>query len=110
MAGEPTFDYIGPMDRAVAIARLRENEDAIRALGATSLFLFGSTARGEARTTSDLDVFIEVDPGAKFSLLDLAGIKHALEDRLGVEVDVMTRDSLHPMLRKRIEGSAVRVF
>ena len=41
---------------------------------------------------------------------DLVGIKHFLEDELGIEVDVMTRDSLHPMLRDDIEKSAVRVF
>jgi len=43
-------------------------------------------------------------------LVDLAGIKLFLEDALGVDVDVTTRDSLHPMLRKNIEQSAVRVF
>lgn len=98
------------MDKAVAIAKLKEQEGAIRALGATSLYLFGSTARDEARPDSDIDVFIEYDPAKKFSLLDLVGIKHALEDRLGIVVDVTTRDSLHPMLRKRIERSAIQVF
>jgi predicted nucleotidyltransferase len=32
-----------------------------------------------------------------------------LEDELGIVVDVTTRDSLHPMLRRDIENSAVRV-
>jgi predicted nucleotidyltransferase len=39
----------------------------------------------------------------------LVGIKLFLEDELGVEVDVTTRDSLHPMLREGIESSAVRL-
>jgi len=42
--------------------------------------------------------------------LDLVDIKLLLEDSLGLEVDVTTRDSLHPMLRDDIEKSAVRVF
>jgi predicted nucleotidyltransferase len=42
--------------------------------------------------------------------LDLVDIKLLLEDNLGLEVDVTTRDSLHPMLRDDIEKSAVRVF
>jgi predicted nucleotidyltransferase len=66
--------------------------------------------RDDAKTDSDLDLFIDYDPTKKFSLVDLVGIKLFLEDALGVEVDVTTRDSLHPMLRKEIEQSALRVF
>ena len=98
------------MNRNDAIASLKACADAVKARGATSLYLFGSTARGEAKTGSDLDMFIDYDPRKKFSLVDLAGIKLYLEDTLGVDVDVTTRDSLHPMLRKDIEESAVRVF
>jgi predicted nucleotidyltransferase len=98
------------MNRAEAIARLKGNASAIKARGATSLFLFGSTARDDARPGSDLDLFIEYDPAKKFSLVDLVGLKLLLEDELGVGVDLTTRDSLHPKLRDQIEGSAVRVF
>jgi uncharacterized protein len=40
----------------------------------------------------------------------LGGIKRLLEERLGVPVDVTTRDSLDPLLRQRIEASAERIF
>jgi hypothetical protein len=98
------------MTRIEAIAKLRERADAIRAHGATSLYLFGSAARDEARADSDLDLFVDYDPSKKFSLVDLVDIKLLLEDELGVTVDVTTRDSLHPKLRKDIEKSAIRVF
>jgi predicted nucleotidyltransferase len=98
------------MDRIEAIARLKEHADAIKALGATSLYLFGSSARNQARDDSDLDLFVDYDPEKKFSLFDLVGIKQLLEDELGMPVDVTTRDSLHPMLRQDIEKSAIRVF
>jgi len=98
------------MNRNEAIARLKGCADAVKARGATSLYLFGSAARDEAKADSDLDMFIDYDPKRKFSLVDLAGIKLFLEDVLGVDVDVTTRDSLHPMLRKDIAQSAVRVF
>ena len=95
---------------ATALANLRTKEKAVRELGATSLYLYGSTARDEAESASDIDVFVEYDPAKRFSLLDLAGIKVLLEDELGVQVDITTRDSLHPLLRNRIERSAIRVF
>jgi len=98
------------MNRTEAIAGLRRNADAIRARGAISLYLFGSAVRDEAKANSDLDLFIDYDAAKKFSLVDLVGIKLFLEDELGVEVDVTTRDSLQPMLREEIETSAVRVF
>jgi predicted nucleotidyltransferase len=98
------------MRRAEAIRRLRGEAEAIKALGATSLYLFGSVVRDDAEAESDLDLFLDYDPAKKFSLIDLVEIKHFLEDRLAVEVDVTTHDSLHPMLRDDIERSATRVF
>jgi hypothetical protein len=93
-----------------AIIALKEQADAVKALGATSLYLFGSTARDRAATASDLDLFIDYDLGDRFSLVELVGIKQLLERRFGVPVDVTTRDSLDPLLRTRIEASVERIF
>lgn len=98
------------MTRNETIAKLKQRADAVRALGATSLYLFGSVARNEAGPASDLDLFIDHDNGESFSLIDLARIKLLLEDEFGGDVDVTTRDSLHPRLRDRIERSAIRIF
>lgn len=98
------------MKKAEAIERLKQQADAIRALGATSLYLFGSVARDEAGPESDLDLFIDYDQDRKFSLIDLVGIKLFLEDELSADVDVTTRDSLHPRLKHKIEISAIRIF
>ena len=98
------------MTRAEAISRLASHADAIRAMGATSLYLFGSTARDEAKPESDLDLFIDYEPGSRFSLIDLAGIKVYLEEKLGIETDVTTRGGLHPKLKDKIERSAIRIF
>jgi predicted nucleotidyltransferase len=98
------------MTRDQAASELKRHADALRARGAASAFLFGSTARGEAGPDSDVDVFIDVQPGRKFSLIDLAGMHAFLVSELGVDVDLTTRTSLHPKLRDQIESEAVRVF
>jgi uncharacterized protein len=98
------------MDRNETLSRLRENADAVRHLGATGLFLFGSTARNGAEDDSDIDLFIDYDPESRFNAFDLVGIKIFLEEKVGRPVDITTRDSLHPRLRAKIENSAIRVF
>ncbi len=98
------------MKRDDAITALRRETEAVKAFGATALFLFGSTVREDATEASDLDLFVEYDQKSRFSLIELSGIKLLLEGRLGVIVDVTTRDSLDPFLRDRIEASAEQIF
>ena len=98
------------MGRIEAIATLQRHATAIKAMGATSLYAFGSSMRDEAQPASDLDLFIEYDPRSRFNAFDLVGIKQYLEDQLQMPVDLTTRDELHPMLRNDIEQTAVKVF
>jgi predicted nucleotidyltransferase len=98
------------MKKIDAIEKLKAHADAIKAMGATSLYLFGSTARDATRATSDLDLFIDYDPRGRFNAFDLVGIKLLLEKELDLPVDVTTRDGLHPMLKGDIEKTAIRVF
>jgi uncharacterized protein len=98
------------MNKVEAFTELQRRAEALRALGATSLYLFGSVVRDEARAASDLDLFVDYDPDSRFNAFHLVGIKQYLESELSVDVDVTTRDGLHPMLRSDIEKSAVRIF
>jgi uncharacterized protein len=98
------------MEKQKAISVIEAKAVPFKKLGVTALFLYGSTARGEARLGSDIDIFIDYDSQSHFSLFDLLEIKQVLEDETGIPVDVATRDGLHPRLRERIEKSAVRVF
>ena len=66
----------------------------------TRASFFGSVTRDEATEESDIDLLVEFE-GEK-SLLDLAGLKIELEEVLGKKVDVLTFNSLHPLLRDRI--------
>lgn len=61
---------------------------------------FGSFARGEAKKNSDVDLLVEFESDR--TLLDLVGLKLELEDLLRRRVDILTYDSLHPLLRKSI--------
>jgi len=62
--------------------------------------IFGSFARGEQKKSSDVDILVKF-PGGK-SLFDLIGLKLDLEDKLNKKVDVLTYDSIHPLLRNII--------
>jgi predicted nucleotidyltransferase len=97
------------MNRDEAIARLKEHEAELRGLGVEHLYLFGSTARGEARQDSDVDLFFD-HPRGELSLLQLMDAKDLARRILGSPTDIMTRASLHPVLRSRIETSALQVF
>jgi uncharacterized protein len=97
------------MNKIDAIDKLKRQAQAIKAMGATSLYLFGSVVQDEAEHGSDLDLFIDYDPNGR-NAFDLVGIKQLLESELGVDVDITTRDGLHPMLRTDIEQSAIRVL
>jgi predicted nucleotidyltransferase len=98
------------MKRDDAIARIKEAEPAIRALGAKSIYLFGSTARNEATPTSDVDIFIDRDPSKQFGFIELFDLEELLTTTLGTKVDLGTRTGLHPVLRSEIEQSAIRIF
>jgi uncharacterized protein len=97
------------MNRDEAIARLKGCETDVRGLGATALFLFGSTARNEATAASDIDLFVDYDPES-FGLIELVRLRARLTAKLGVPADVTTREGLHPRLRPAIESEAVQVL
>ena len=62
--------------------------------------LFGSIVRGESTEVSDIDILVEMPETA--TLLELAELKIELEEILKKNVDVLTYDSLHHLLRDRI--------
>jgi predicted nucleotidyltransferase len=97
------------MTRDAAIATLRRHESELRRLGIERLYLFGSTARDEASDESDVDLFFDYRKGT-LGLFELMEVKERAAEILGRKADIMTRGSLHPVLKSRIEASAVLVF
>lgn len=75
--------------------------------GVKSLLLFGSVARNEATSASDVDLLVEFNrPMGYFGLFAL---QDYLEKLLSCPVDLGTPDSLKPYIKERIMGELIRV-
>ena len=98
------------MTRDEAIARLRPHERELRSAGVEALYLFGSTARGEAKAQSDVDLLCDLPNIRALSLLDFIGLKDQLEEYLSVPVDLVERSALRPRIRERVIPELVQVF
>jgi predicted nucleotidyltransferase len=94
------------MTRDEAIARLRKSELDLKRAGISHLYLFGSTARDEARPDSDIDLFFDFE----CDVFDLMDVREPASGILNARVDLIPRDGIHHVLRQRIEASALRVF
>ena len=97
------------MKRDEAMTLLQAHEAQLKQLGVLTLYMFGSTAREEAHEGSDVDLFFDYDQG-KFGLFQLMDVKEYTSGILGCKADIMTRDSIHRVLKEGIEASAIRVF
>jgi uncharacterized protein len=97
-------------ERERVLRTIREHEAALRRLGVTKLWLFGSLARGEARRRSDVDVMIAIPRGRKFSLFDLGEVRIELCELLDREVDVVIEENLLPAFRSDIASDLVQAF
>ena len=98
------------MTRQSAIESLQQNQDALRARGIRHAALFGSVARGEARSTSDVDVLIELDPALKLDVFAYAGLKRFVAELFNGPVDVVNKAALKPYLRRPVAADAVYAF
>jgi predicted nucleotidyltransferase len=66
--------YMDFMKRDEAISRLQQREADLRRLGVEHLYMFGSTAHGEAKDDSDVDLFFDYEKG-KLGLFELMDVK-----------------------------------
>ena len=73
--------------------------------GAYNVRVFGSAARGEAGTESDIDFLIDLE--GTWTLFDHIGMKQELEDLLERKVDVIVADALRDIVRDHALREAV---
>ena len=102
--------YHGRMNGREIIARLRENEPALRARGVSHAALFGSRARGDDRPDSDIDIMIEVDPAALIGVYEYVALKDYIAGLFDGSVDVVSRDGLKPHVRPAATTDAIYAF
>lgn len=98
------------MDRSTVLEKLREFEPELKAAGIVRLSIFGSVARGDASSASDVDLLAEFDPAKRLSLLDMVGLENRLSDILGVPVDLTSARALKGGIRERVTTEAVHAF
>jgi uncharacterized protein len=97
-------------DQTAIPQKLRQDERArivaiLREFGVRHASLFGSVVRGEQRLESDLDLLVDLPPGA--SLFELSRLGLALEDAFGRPVDLVAAFvDLHPVIQERIRLEA----
>lgn len=91
------------------LAFLRQHAQDIAAIGArygaSNFRVFGSVARGDTDLDSDIDLLVDLAPGT--SLFGWAGLHAALEDLLGLPVDVGTEKTLRPEIKERALADAI---
>lgn len=102
--------YNDPMKTEDALTILRRNEGDLRARGVRRAALFGSVARGDNRPDSDIDIMIEIEPDARITAYDYAGLKEYIESLFDGPVDVVSRDNLKPYVRPAATADAIYAF
>ena len=101
------------MTRDEALAVLKANEAELRRRGVAHAALFGSLARGDGHTCSDIDVFVRFAPEAPITLWDYAGLKRRVAQMLRAskkKIDVIDLDGMSAHVRPAVERDAVYAF
>ena len=84
--------------------------DVVKAYDVLEVYVFGSYARGEQTTESDIDLRFACGPSITFG--DLADIASELESRLHVPVEIVTNplEKMRPKFRERVLKDEVRLY
>jgi predicted nucleotidyltransferase len=84
------------------LEKSKKNEDISKA------YLFGSYARGEETSLSDVDIRLEVNDN--FTLFDLTEIAYNLEEKLNKKVDIITSGNLDELLYEEIKKEEICIY
>lgn len=88
---------------------IKENQIALKDMGAKKIGLFGSFVKNKQNTKSDIDILVTFSKGKK-TYKNFIKLAYFLEDSLGREVDLVTEESLSPYLKPSILKEVEYVF
>ncbi len=80
----------------------------LKQAGVTKSSIFGSYVRGDQTKKSDIDILVELPKGS--SLLDLIGLEMELKKVVGKKVDLLTYNSIHPLLKDYIQKDQLQIL
>jgi len=76
--------------------------------GIKKILVFGSYARNEATSNSDLDLIVEFPEGS--SLLDHIGIEFELSETLKMKIDLLSQNGISPYIKDKIMKEAIVIY
>lgn len=88
---------------------LRSHKAELLRKGVVHAAVFGSTARGEASPSSDVDILVDLDPKRSLGVFEFVGIAQYLEEIIPGS-DVVERKALKPLIRERILSEAIVAY
>jgi hypothetical protein len=88
--------------------RKKQINPILEKYGVRRASLFGSSARGQDTEDSDIDILVEL--GEKGGLFTLASLKRELEQETGVEVDLLTFNSINPLLKEDVLKDELSIY
>ncbi len=98
------------IDREQLIAELKALTSAFHGDGVAHMVLFGSRARGDNRRDSDVDLMIDVIPGQKFSLVEMAGLALTVADEIGLTGNIFLRRSAAADIVEEASRDGIPIF
>ena len=98
------------MEKGLVLERLRLHETELRAAGIIHLRVFGSVARDEASSTSDVDLLADFDQSKRMTLVKVGSLQNRLSQMLGAPVDLSSPDWMREPVRTKALREAVIAF
>ena len=98
------------MNSSEALETLRRSEQALRGRGVKHAALFGSVARGDNRSGSDIDIMVEIDPDACVTVFDYVDLKEYIAGLFEQPVDVGNRHGIKSRVRPVATADAIYAF
>ena len=104
------MDNVTDVRLETIVGKLHELAPELKAAGVRRLYLFGSRARGDARSDSDLDVLVDTTCRGEVPPFDFFKVLHLIEATTGLHAQISQRELLKPRIVERIADDLIEVF